>query len=67
MSRYRSEFTSREQQVAKALYLALVAPEEHIREACLLLAEQIAVGLDASTVAQCEAAARERFQSDSAG
>ena len=50
MSRYRSEFTTREQQVMEALYLALVAPEQHIREACLLLARQFAVGSDASAV-----------------
>jgi hypothetical protein len=60
---YREPATQ-EQALAEALFLALMAPDERKAAAATLLAEQLAVGLDAATVAQAKAHALERWEAE---
>ena len=57
------------QRVAPALtlilYLGLTAPHDERARAARLLADDLAVGMDASTVEMCKASALERWEADS--
>jgi hypothetical protein len=64
VSRYR-EPTTVEQALAEALYLALIAPGDEEAQAAVILAEELARGLDESTVELCQAQALERFEAES--
>jgi hypothetical protein len=57
---YREPATQ-EQALAEA-FLALMAPDERKAQAAALLAEQLAVGLDAATVEQAQAHALEQYE-----
>lgn len=60
------EPSTREQALAEALYLELVAgADEGRRAACRLLADAYAEGLDEAAVETCRAHARERFDAES--
>jgi hypothetical protein len=61
MTRYRQP-TTQEQALAEALYLGLIAPGDEEAQAAAQLAEEIAEGLDVSTVELCQAFALERFE-----
>ena len=59
MTQYRSTFTTPEQALAEALFLALMAPGESEAQAAAMLAEEIAAdhGLDEQAVEFAKAAA----------
>ena len=62
MTRYRTSFDTDEQAVVEALFLGLMAPGESEAEAASVLADELATGMDETTVEKCKAAAPERFE-----
>jgi Fe-S-cluster-containing dehydrogenase component len=59
------EPTTREQALAEALYLELVAGgDEGKRAACRLLVDAYSAGLDPAVVEICRAHARERYEAE---
>lgn len=62
VTQYRTSFDTPEQALAEALFLELMAPGESEAQACAMLAEEIAAGLDEHTVELCKAAALERYE-----
>jgi hypothetical protein len=55
---------TREQALVEALYRRLKAPGELEAQACDLLVEEFAVGLDEAAVQQAKARAQERYEVD---
>jgi hypothetical protein len=53
-----------EQALTLALYLRLTAPDDRKAPAAGIVADELSLGLDASTVELCKAVALERFEAE---